>query len=330
MRKVRWGVLSTARIGTEKVIPAIQGSEHGVVTAISSRDMESARAAASKLGIEKAYGSYGELLADPEIDAVYNPLPNHLHVPWSVRAMEAGKHVLCEKPLGLDAEDAEKLRAEAKRHPELKVMEGFMYRFHPQWVRAFDLVRGGSIGDVRSLTSAFSYFNDDPRNVRNRADIGGGGLMDVGCYNISMSRWIFGAEPKRVCGVLDIDPRFGVDRLASCILEFDAGTSVFTCATQLAWHQRVNILGTKGRVEIEVPFNPALGGPARLWHQRDAVVEEILTEPANQFTLQADAFALAVLDDTPVPTPLEDAVANMRVIDAVFASAHNDRWVDLS
>ena len=329
MNKVRWGVLSTARIATTKVIPGMRMAEHVEVTAIASRALDGAREAASKLGIGMAYGSYEELLDDPDVDAVYIPLPNHLHVPWSLRALDAGKHVLCEKPIGLDAAESERLLEAARRRPELKVMEAFMYRLHPQWLRARQIVRGGGIGELRSVDSTFTYYNVDPDNVRNRAGIGGGGLMDIGCYNISSARWLFGAEPKRVSAVVEMDPTFGVDRLVSAILEFDAGTATFTCATQLAPYQRVNVLGTTGRVEIDLPFNPLPGEPSRLRHQRGGEVEEIATEPSNQYTLQAEAISLAILEDRAVPTPLEDAVANMRVIDAVFASARSGGWVEL-
>jgi predicted dehydrogenase len=320
MRKVRWGILSTARIGTEKVIPAMQQGEHTEVVAIASRDAEVARAAAGRLGIPRAYGSYEELLADPEVDAVYNPLPNHLHVPWTLRAMEAGKHVLCEKPIALSAAEAELLLTAARERPAVKVMEAFMYRHHPQWRRVRQLIAEGGIGELRTVHATFSYFNDDPSDIRNMADIGGGGLMDVGCYTISVARFLFGSEPARVSGMVEYDPAFATDRLASGILEFGSGTATFTCSTQLAPHQTVQIAGTTGRLELEIPFTPAPDQPCTIRHQHAGGREEIVVEPASQYTLQGDLFSLAVLEDGPVFTPLEDAVANMRVIEAVFES----------
>ncbi len=324
MDRIRWGVLSTAKIGREKVIPATQRSQFGHVTAIASRDLPRAQSLASKLGIERAHGSYEALLADSNVDAVYIPLPNHLHVPWSIRAIEAGKHVLCEKPIGLSVAEAEQLVAAAAAQPQLKVMEAFMYRFHPQWQTARELVRDGRIGQLRTIGTLFSYFNDDPQNIRNRHEWGGGALMDIGCYPISLSRFLFGAEPQRVFGQIERDPTTNVDRLTSALLEFPTGTATFTCSTQIAPYQRVNIFGTSGRIEIEIPFNAPPDRPCRLWLQTSgefAGTEEILCDVCDQYTLQADAFARAVLDDTPVPTPLTDAVANMRVIERIVASA---------
>ena len=209
MRKLKWGVLSTALIGTEKVIPGMQRGELCDIIAISSRDLAKARSAADELGIPRAYGSYQELLDDPEVEAVYNPLPNHLHVPWSIKALQAGKHVLCEKPVAPTAAEGQELVDAARDHPDLKVMEAFMYRFHPQWVYARQQVQTGGIGELRAIQTFFSYYNDDPHNIRNIADIGGGGLLDIGCYAISLSRFIFGAEPTRVSGLAEFHPGFG-------------------------------------------------------------------------------------------------------------------------
>jgi predicted dehydrogenase len=330
MSKVRWGVLSTAKIGHQKVIPAIQRSQLGMVTAIASRDLSRAKAVAAELGIEKPYGSYQQLLSDRNVDAVYIPLPNHLHVTWSLRSLRAGKHVLCEKPIGLSVAEAEQLAGSAAAHPKLKIMEAFMYRFHPQWQTARQLVREGRIGQLRTIHTDFSYYNDDPQNIRNQRDMGGGALMDIGCYPISLSRFIFDDEPQRVLGHVERDPTTEIDRLTSAVLEFFQGTSTFTCATQLVPYQRVNIFGTSGRIEIEIPFNAPSEQPCRLWvqlgTQPGAAVEEISLEQCDQYTLQADAFARAILDDEPVPTPLADAVANMRVIERVAASAAKNAW----
>jgi predicted dehydrogenase len=321
MRKIQWGVLSTARIGVNKVIPALQASEFGTVAALASRDRAQASSVAQRLGIPRIHGSYEELLADVAIDAVYIPLPNHLHVPWSIRALQAGKHVLCEKPIGLNSAEAETLIVAARRFPHLKIMEAFMYRHHPQWQRTQELVAGGAIGRLRTVQAFFSYWNVDPKNIRNDPAMGGGGLMDIGCYCVSLARFLFGSEPQRVHGTVELDPAFGVDRLASGMLEFAGGTATFTCATQLSPYQRVNVFGTEGRIEIEVPFNAPPDRPSRIWHQRGAKIEEILLPVCDQYTRQGDLFARAILDDTPVPTPLEDALANLRVIEALLAIA---------
>ena len=326
MKKIRWGILSTARIGTEKVIPAMQRGACCEVTAIASRDLQRARQAASRLGIPKAYGSYDELLRDADIDAVYNPLPNHLHVPVSIQALEAGKHVLCEKPLALTSVEAQQLVDAAQRHPRIKVMEAFMYRHHPQWQQARSLVREGDIGELRAIQSFFSYFNDDPHNIRNDRRLGGGALMDIGCYPISLSRFLYDAEPRRVLGIVEYDPRFQTDRLASAILDFGSGTSTFTCATQLAPYQRVNILGTAGRVEIEIPFNAPPDRSCKLWHQRGNETKLTEFDICNQYTIQGDLFARAILEDTDVPTPLADGVANMKVIEAIVRSGTKSAW----
>jgi predicted dehydrogenase len=331
-------VLGVARIATRRVIPAMQKGDWSEVVAIASRDLEKARDAARALGIPRAYGSYEELLRDPEVEAVYNPLPNHLHVPWSIRAAEAGKHVLCEKPLALSAAEARTL-VETRDRCGVRIQEAFMVRTNPQWLRVRDLVRGGAIGELRSVVGWFSYFNDDPKNVRNVPEWGGGGLMDIGCYPITTSRWLFGAEPVRVCGTLERDPRFGVDRLASAVLEFLSGHAVFTCGTQLVGAQRMVFLGTKGRLEIEIPFNAPNDRPLRivlddgsdLAHRAFGAPAgkglETLEIPAcDQYAIQGDAFSRAIREGTEQAVPLEDAVANLRVIEAVVRSAGSGRW----
>lgn len=331
MRKVRWGILGTANFALTKMAPALLKADLTELAGIASRDLGKARAAAESLGIPRSYDSYDELLADPQIEVVYIPLPNHLHVPWSIKAIEAGKHVLCEKPIGLTAADARRLLAVARAHPQLKVMEGFMYRHHPQWRRAKQLVSDGKIGELRTIQSFFSYFNVDEKNIRNQSEIGGGGLMDIGCYSISLSRFIFGKEPVRVTGTIEADPVFQTDRITSGILDFGSGTSTFTCSTQVAPYQRVNILGTAGRIEIEIPFNAPPDEPSRMWHQREKQpkvweTEEIVFEACDQYTIQADLLSRSVIEGTPQPTPLEDAIANMVVIDAVRSSDSSGRW----
>jgi len=328
--KVRWGVLSTAAIGVKKVIPAMQKGEWSEVTAIASRDIHKAEAVAQALGIARAYGSYEELLADPQIEAIYNPLPNQLHVPWSIKAAEAGKHVLCEKPLSLTVSEARTLLAVQDR-TGLKMGEAFMVRTHPQWLRARELVKSGRIGPLRSMVGFFSYFNINPANIRNIPECGGGALMDVGCYPITTSRFMFGEEPSRVLGLVERDPVMKVDRLTSAILDFPSGQSTFTCSTQLVPYQRMQFLGTKGRIEIEIPFNAPNDRPCRIFIDDGGELfgSGITTESfptCNQYTVQGDLFSKAVRDGGEVPVPLGDAVKNMAVIEAIFRSAESGRW----
>lgn len=316
MKKVRWGILGVAKIATTKVIPAMQRAGNVELAAIASRELSKARAAAEQLGIPQAYGSYEELLKDSSIDAIYNPLPNHLHVPWSIRAAEAGKHVLCEKPIGLSVAETRQLIV-ARDKAGVKIGEAFMARTHPQWLRVAEIVRSGRIGELRVVSGYFSYFNRDPKNVRNIAEIGGGAIMDIGCYPITLSRMIFAEEPTRALALLDRDPEFKTDRLASVILEYPQGHASFTCSTQLVPYQRMHVFGTTGRVEIEIPFNAPPDKPTRIF-----VNEEVEEFPVcDQYTIQGELFSRAILEGTEVPVPLEDALKNMKVIEEIFRSA---------
>jgi len=329
-KKIRWGVLGVAAIATKKVIPAMKKGERTEIVAIASRELSKARDAAAQLGIPNAYGSYEELLADRSVDAVYNPLPNHLHVPWSAKAAEAGKHVLCEKPIALTADEAESL-IKVRDATGVKIGEAFMVYTHPEWLRARELVRSGEIGELRAITSTFSYFNRDAKNIRNILEIGGGGVMDIGCYPITMSRFFFEREPARVAALIDRDPEMGTDRLSSAMLDFAPGQCVFTCSTQLVPFQRMQIFGPRGRIEIEIPYNIPPDRPSRIVIDdgsqlggASARVEEFPT--TNQYTIQGDVFSKAIQEDGEVPVPLENAVANMRVIEAVLRSGATGRW----
>ena len=327
--KVSWGVLGVAKIGVEKVIPAMQKGACSRVDAIASRDIEKARGAAAGLGIAKAYGSYEELLADPAIEAIYNPLPNELHVPWTLRALAAGKHVLCEKPIALTAGEAQQLIA-ARARSGRRVAEAFMVRFHPQWRRAHELAHSGAIGRLRAIQTFFSYHLLDPTNIRNKPP-GGGALYDIGCYAILTARYVFRDEPTRVFASIDRDPAMGTDRLVSALAEFPGGRQLtFTCATQTAPHQRVTIAGDKGRIEVAIPFNAPSDRPTRITIDDGADLsgggartEEFAI--CDQYTLQGDAFSRAVRGEASLEFPIEDAIANMRVIDAIFRSAHSGR-----
>jgi predicted dehydrogenase len=329
MKKVIWGVLSTAKIGTQKVIPGMQKSEWCDIQAIASRSAASARAAADALHIPKAYGSYEELLADPEIEAVYNPLPNHLHVPLTIKAAEAGKHVLCEKPIALNAEEAERLRAVAGK---VHIMEAFMVRFHPQWLRARELVRQGQIGTPRAVQVFFSYFNADPGNIRNMADIGGGALYDIGCYPIVAGRFLFEAEAQRAIAMVDRDANFHTDRMTSALVDFGSSRHLaFTVSTQCVTYQRVQICGTKGRIEIQIPFNAPQGAATHLFLDDGSALDasSIRTETlpkSDQYMLQGEAFSRAIRGEIDLPYGVEDAIRNMRLIDALFRSEKSSRW----
>ena len=329
-RKLRFGILSTANIGVRKVIPAMQQGELTAVTAIASRDLAKAREAAGKLGIPTAYGSYEELLADPNIDAIYNPLPNQLHVPLTVKAAEAGKHVLCEKPISLTVAEARTL-LDARARTGVKISEAFMIRSARQWLRVRELIREGRIGQLRAVNAHFSYFNADPANIRNQAEMGGGGIYDIGCYCIQSARFAFEQEPRRVVALVERDPQMRTDRLASAILDFPAGQAIFTCSTQMIPYQRVHFLGTRGRIEIEIPYNAPNDRPTRLFIDStgDLAYSGIATETfatADQYTLQGDAFARAIFDNTELPVPLEDSIANMAVIEAIFRSGDSGHW----
>src|SRR5690606_5284534 len=326
METVRWGVLGVAKIATQKVIPAMQETESSRVIGIASRDLARARAAAEQLGIERAYGSYGELLDDPDIEAVYIPLPNHMHAEWTLAAAAAGKHVLCEKPLALTAEEAQRM-VDGCEHAGVKLMEAFMYRLHPLWAEVRRMVESGLIGEVYAIQSVFAFRQMDPANIRNIADTGGGALYDIGCYAVNVARMVYGTEPDSVSASMRFAPTFGTDAVTSAILDFGGRHAIFTVSTQLEPDQRVAIQGTEGRLVIEIPFNIPHDRPTRILHYAgglpptDPHVEVHEIPAANQYGIQADLFSRAIREDGPVPTPPEDAVANMAVLDRLFAAA---------
>jgi len=327
---VRWGVLGAANIALKKVIPGMQKSALAQVVAIASRDIAKARSAANELGIPRAYGSYQELIDDPDIEAVYIPLPNHLHVPWSIRAAERGKHVLCEKPIALTAKEARQL-LEVRDRTGVKIGEAFMVRTHPQWLRVKEIVASGRIGELRLISGHFSYYRRDPADIRNRVEWGGGALMDVGCYPITISRWLFGAEPTEVVGLIDRDPDFQVDRLTSGLLRFERGQATFSCSTQLVAYQAVQIFGTRGRIAAAFHATPRDESRIYVDDGSDLMggggIETITFPPVDQFSIQADRFSEAIRGLGTVPVSLEDAIGNMTVIDALFRSAESGHWV---
>jgi predicted dehydrogenase len=330
---VRWGILGTASIAIRKVIPAMHASRLARPVAIASRDIGKARAAASSLGIVRAYGSYEELVADADVEAVYNPLPNHLHVPWSIRAAEAGKHVLCEKPIALTADEARTLLA-ARDANRVQIAEAFMVRTHPQWQEVERLIANGRIGDLRLITGHFSYFRRDPADVRSHPEWGGGGLLDIGCYPIFIARWMFGVEPTDALALVERDPDFGIDRLTSAMLQFPRGQATFSCATQLVPYQRMHLFGDRGRIEVEIPFNAPSDTGCRIYLDDGsklggASAVAIDVPAVDQFTLQADRFSEAVRGVGTVPVSLETSIGNMVVIDALFRSASNRSWAGI-
>lgn len=329
MKKVNWGILSTAKIGREKVIPAMQKGQWSHIAAIASRSLDTAHKVAADMGIAKAYGSYEELLTDPEIEAIYNPLPNDLHVALTLAAARAGKHVLCEKPFAMNAAEAEALREVAG---QVHIMEAFMVRFHPQWLRAREIVRSGALGELRTVQVFFSYFNRQPGNIRNRPEVGGGALYDIGCYAVVAGRFLFECEPLRVMALIDRDPDFQTDRTVTAIADFGGGRRLdFTVSTQSVPYQRVQAIGTQRRLELEIPFNAPLGGSTRIFVDdasqpggASAIAETL--PPCNMYTLQGDAFSQAVRGDIPLPYGLIDALCNMRIIDALFKSGRSGQW----
>jgi predicted dehydrogenase len=330
MTSLRWGVLSTADIARKKVIPGLLKADRCEVVAIASRDAAQARIVADELGIPTAHGSYEALLADPNVDVIYIPLPNHLHAEWTIAAAGAGKHVLCEKPLALTVGDAQRM-VDACADAGVRLMEAFMYRHHPSWVAAMEVVVGGRLGSLRAIQSWFSYYNDDPTNIRNQLDAGGGALFDIGCYAVNLSRMLFDGEPNNVRASVVRDPATNVDTLTSAILEFADGVATFTCSTRVETDQRVHVYGTDGRLSIEIPFNIPPDRPTHVFVTAGgdppvAPATETLTFPtADPYTVETERFAAAILDGTPTPTPPEDAIANLRVIERIFAAATDAR-----
>jgi predicted dehydrogenase len=329
MQPVRWGILSTAKIGRTKVVPGMMKSPICDVVAVASRNEAAARDMAAELGISRAYGSYEALLADPDIEAIYNPLPNHLHIPLTLAAASAGKHVLCEKPIAITAHEAEQLKQVSS---QVLIAEAFMVRHHPQWHHARDLIRSGEIGELRAIQVFFSYFNADPENIRNKADIGGGGLLDIGCYAVVSGRYFFDADPVRATALIDRDSTSGIDRTTSALVDFGAGRQLaFTVSTQSVPYQRIQIAGTKGRVEIEIPFNAPNDTPTRIFiddgslhGDRSARATEFPV--VDQYQLQGEAFSRAIRGTAPLAYGLDDALVNMRLLDALRRSETSASW----
>jgi predicted dehydrogenase len=326
MTKVKWGILSTAKIATDKVIPALQKCPDIEVAAIASRSPARAKKAAAALGIGRAHGSYEALIADPDIEVIYNPLPNHLHVPLTLAAARAGKHVLCEKPMAMTAAEARVLR---KAPRGVLIAEAFMIRHAPQWLEVKRLLKARTIGEVKIVQVHFSYFNRNPRDVRNQAKIGGGGLLDIGCYAMTAARFVFGAEPERVAAMMERDPAFKTDRVLSALADFGKGRHLsFAISTQLAQSQRVAIIGSKGRIDVEVPFNAPADRPTRIFIQGMTLNEGEWRSfpPSDQYQLQGEAFSRAVRKEEKLAFGVDNAIANMAALDAVARAGKSGKW----
>jgi len=333
MKKVKWGILSTAKIGLKQVIPAMQAGEMTEVNAIASRSLDKAQVAADSLGIPKAYGSYEELIEDQEVECIYIPLPNSMHLEWALKSMEAGKHVLCEKPIGLSLEEVEEM-IRVRDNMGVKAGEAFMVKSNPQWIETRERVRRGEVGNPRMIQGTFSYYNDDPTNIRNIKELGGGGIWDIGCYCTTMSRYIFEEEPLRVVSNLEFDPETNTDRLASVLMDFPSGQALFAVSTQLVPYQRMHVFGTKGHLEVMIPFNAPKQRSCTVAQDIGTLLpDEITTHSypvADQYTLMCETFSKAILEDGELPVSLEDAWYNTKVLTAIFDSAKSGSWVQLS
>ena len=332
-KKIRWGILGAANIAVKKVIPSMQKGEYSEIVGIASRDLEKAKRAAHDLNIPKFYGSYDELINDAEIDAIYNPLPNDLHVEWTTKSAENGKHVLCEKPLAMSADEARKL-IEIRDKTGVKIQEAFMVRSHPQWLAVRDLIAANRIGELRTINCFFSYFNADAGNIRNKPENGGGALMDIGCYCINLPRFILNEEPRKVAAIIRRDEQTKIDKLSSAILDFPSCVTTFTCSTQLVPFQRMQFFGTKGRIEVEIPVNIPTDTATRIYVDNSGdlygeKVETIEIPAADQYTIQGDLFSRAILENSEQAISLEDSVKNMLVIDAIFRAAESGNWEKL-
>ncbi len=325
MKPVTWGVLSVSSHYVSRINTNVRKSPLNVLQAIASRSPDKAKAAAARLGIPRAYGSYAELLADKDVEAVYIPLPNRFHAEWVKKAADAGKHVLCEKPFAMSAEEARETFDYAQRKGVL-VMESLMYRFHPQWIRAAEIARGGDLGEIHAVNTFFSYMITDPSNVRNRLDIGGGGLRDVGSYAVSAARFLLDAEPTRVLGLLHRDPTLRTDTITTGVLDFGKARSVFTVGTQTQAWQRVEAIGSGGMLVVHIPFNAYPDAPAELTVTGWNGTRTVQVPAADQFVEVFEAFSRALRAGGPVPQPPEDTVNNQKVLDALFRSETSGTW----
>ena len=326
MKKLKVGVLGISNHFVKRVFFPLRKSKNVEIFAVSSRSGEKAKKFASKYNVKRWYDSYEKLLEDEEIEAVYIPLPNHLHLEYIKKAADAHKHVICEKPLTLNYEQTKEAFEYAKKRGIL-LMEAFMYKHHPQWLRAKEIVESGEIGEVQTIHCYFSYDNKDPKNIRNVLEFGGGALLDIGVYAVSSARWIFEKEPTKVVALLNRDERFKVDTLVSGILDFDGKSALFSVATQAFPTQNVEVYASAGTIFVEVPFNTYPDVPGHLHVRTTIGTRDVYLGPADHYLLEFEHFARAIREKKSISSFEEDSLNNMKTIDALFKSAEESDWV---
>jgi predicted dehydrogenase len=328
MKKLKIGILGTSNHYLKRIVLPLQNTEFCESYAIGSRNIENSESMAQEFNIPMWYGSYQAVLDDPDVDMVYIPLPNHMHKEWVEKCIEAGKPVLCEKPLGMDTGEAQEMTTKAQE-AGIPLMEGFMYMFHPMWKHARDIIKTKQIGDVQFIHTAFSYNNPSPTNIRNIPEYGGGALMDIGCYAISVPRFIIGDEPKQVMSLQSTHPVFGTDMHSTAIMDFGGPRATFTVSTAAQAFQKVDIVAAGGSITIHIPFNTYVDVPAQMT-VTDGIGTRTIEFPAsNPYGLMFDAFADAVINNKPLPVSPLDAINNIKVIDAVRKSAKTNNWIKI-
>lgn len=325
--KINWGILGAAAIAKDQLMPAIKQSTNSNLMALASREIEKAKIIAEANNIPKCYGSYDELLNDPQIDAVYIPLPNHLHMEYTIKAIQKGKHVLVEKPICLKSNDVEEIIKVMNDFPQVKVMEAFMYKLHPQWIKVKELITDGAIGKLKFIQSSFSFFDDNPKSIVNTKEYGGGSLYDIGCYPVSVSRFLFDDQPKLICANMEIDPNLGIEVTTNCILEFENGRSQFFSSIRMKDNQNVKIFGTEGIIELVLPFNPLPNKQAEIILIKNETKEIIKVDSCNQYEIEVSLFSKSIIENTEPPVSIYDSLNNMLVIDKIFESANYNKKI---
>ncbi|SMO60694.1 Predicted dehydrogenase [Saccharicrinis carchari] len=325
MNRLKIGVLSVSNHLLKRIVLPLKNTKYCKIYGIASRNPKKAEAFAQKFDIEKVYADYQELIEDPIIDFVYIPLPNHLHLEWVVKAAEAGKHILCEKPIALNAQEAMQC-IEAAQKNKVQLMEAFMYKFHPLWIYAKEVITTNQIGRIMYIHTSFAYHNPAPDNIRNIKEFGGGALMDIGCYAISSSRFLLDAEPQRVMAIHQQHPEFKTDTLGSAIMDYDGRHASYTVSTLSQANQGVDIVGSSGRIRIPVPFNTYVDTPSEIIINTAQGERSVSFAVCDQYGLMFDAFSECLIKKMPLPIEPTDVLNNMKVIDAVFKSAQSQQW----
>lgn len=325
MKKIRFGVLGVSNHFYKRIALPLNETDNCEVYAIASREVSKAKVAGEEFGIPVSDLNYEELINHDEVDAIYIPQPNHLHAEWTIKALEAGKPVLCEKPLAMDAQEANQM-ADVSKRLNIPLMEGFMYRFHPLWQHIRNLIRTNQIGQINSVHTIFTYNNPSSSNIRNIKEFGGGALMDIGCYAISVPRFLFGSEPDKVMATMEEHPEFGTDMHTTALMQFGSANASFFVSTASEPFQKVEIIGTAGTITVHVPFNTYVDTPSTITVSTGQGAREVEFPICDPYGLMFDAFSSALIDQKPVPVPIEDAINNMKVIDAVVKSAKSGKW----